>query len=261
MINEKPLAGARIAVTRARHQAPPLSDLIRELGGTPIPYPCIAIAPPEDTKPLDDCLRQIYRFDWLLVTSGNAVRAIRDRQSKLNVSLADAPIKVAAAGPATAAELRRLLLCEVHFVPAESGAGQLARSLPVSRPSRILLPLSDLADQSTAQILRARGAETTTVVAYRTAMGEGGADLPAMLIRRAIDALTFASPSAVEYFCRRCSAPEALRLPAACIGPATAGAAAAHGFQRLVTPKQPGLREMVSALAAYFAASSISSDN
>ncbi len=250
MINEKPLAGARIAVTRARHQASALSSLIRELGGTPIPYPCIAIAPPQDTGPLDDCLRQIQRFNWLLVTSGNTVRAIADRQAELNISLADAPVKVAAAGPATADELRRLLHCEVHFVPPESGAGQLARGLPISGASRILLPLSDLADPSTAQILRARGAEATAVIAYRTVMGEGGADLPALLTRRAVDALTFTSPSAVSYFCQRCPAPEALRLPAACIGPATASAAAAHGFQRIVRPKQPGLREMVSALAA-----------
>ena len=260
MNSEKPLAGLCIAVTRARHQASPLSNLIRELGGTPIPFPCIAIAPPEDTKGLDDCLRQIHRFDWLLVTSGNTARALHEGFRGLNVSLADAPVKVAAAGPATANELRRLLRCEVHFVPPESGAVHLARGLPISEPCRALLPLSDLADPSAAQILRARGAETTAVVAYRTVKGEGGADLPAILSRCEVDALTFTSPSAVTFFRQRCPAPAAKRLPTACIGPATATSAAAHGFKRLITPAKPGLEGMIAALAEFLAASRTSTD-
>lgn len=252
MMVAQPLAGARIAVTRASHQAPPLADLIRNFGAMPILYPCIAIKAPLDSRALDDCLQRIGQFDWILVTSGNAVRAVAERLNALDLSLASASIRVAAAGPATAAELRRRLNCEARFVPTDYGADELARSLPISQPCRVLLPQSSLADESTAHILRARGADLRTVVAYRTVMGEGGADLRAMIGRAEIDALTFTSPSAVSFFCRRCPVGAARQLPAACIGPATAARAAAHGFQRLVTPKRASLRAMISALAAHF---------
>ena len=253
MTAAKPLAGKRIAVTRARHQAPPLEALIRDLGGAPIAYPCIAIAPLADRRPLESCLRRLGEFDWLLLTSSNTVSVVAERLSALGIRLADSSIRVAAAGPATAAEVRAQLARRVQHVPAEFGAGQLARSLPLGEPCRILLPQSDLAHATTAELLRARGAQVTTVVAYRTVMAHGGCDLPAMISRGEVDALTFTSPSAVAFFRRRCPASAALQLPAACIGGATSAAAQEHGFERLIKPDQPTLRDMIAALAAYWA--------
>jgi len=252
-LEAKPLVGKRIAVTRARHQAPALEAVIRACGGEPISYPCIAIVPPADRRPLADCLRRLGEFDWLLLTSGNTARAIAESLAVLGLPLPDATIRVAAAGPATAAEARRRLPCEVQHVPAEYGAGQLARSLPLSGSCRVLLPQSDLADASTAEVLRARGADVTTVAAYRTVPAEGGAPLPAMIGRGEIDALTFTSPSAVAFFRRRCPSLDALQLPAACIGPATTSAAREQGFARLIMPDQPALSDMIAALALFAA--------
>ena len=246
------LAGKRIAVTRARHQAPPLESLIRAYGGEPILFPCIAIAPPADWRPLEDGLRRLGEFEWLLLTSANAARAIAECLAALDIPLAAPKIGVAAAGPMTAAEARRRLSCEIAHLPADYGAGQLARSLPLAASSRILLPQSDIADASTAEVLRARGAQVTTVVAYRTIMGAGGDDLEAMLSRGEIDALSFTSPSAVAFFRRRCPADEALQLPAACIGPSTSAAARDQGFQQVLAPSQPSLSAMMAALAEYF---------
>lgn len=253
MTEAKPLAGKRIAVTRARHQAPPLEALIRDFGGDPITYPCIAIAPLADRQPLEDCLLRLGEFDWLLLTSSNTVCVIAERLSALGIRLADSRINVAAAGPATAAEARAKLARRVQHVPAQYGAGQLARSLPLSEPCRILLPQSNLASASTAEHLRARGAHVTTVVAYRTVMADDGADLAAMISRRELDALTFTSPSAVTFFRRRCPSSAALLLPAACIGRSTSAAAREHGFSRLIRPDQPTLSDMIAALAAYWA--------
>lgn len=255
MNDAKPLAGKRVAVTRARHQAGPLEALIRDCGGTPISFPCIAIAPPPDPRQLEDCLRGIQEFDWLLLTSGNTVRAVADRLPELGIQLTDSRIRIGAAGPATAAEARRRLSCEIRHLPAEYGATHLARSLPLGESARILLPQSDRAAESTAEALRARGATVTAVVAYRTVLGQGGVDLPALIARGEINALTFTSPSAVAFFNRRCPSTAAKRLPALCIGPATSAAARAHGFQRVITPAQPTLSDMVAALADHLASS------
>ncbi len=75
------LAGKRIVVTRAANQADELDDLLRSRGAEPLPYPCIAIAPPTDTGPLDAALRDLVagEFTWLVLTSRNAVVVLAER--------------------------------------------------------------------------------------------------------------------------------------------------------------------------------------
>ena len=138
-------------------------------------------------------------------------------------------------------------------MPAEFGAAHLARSLPLAKRARILLPQSDRAAESTAAALRSRGAFVTPVVAYRTVPAGGGVDLPALIARGEIDALSFTSPSAVLFFQKRCPLAAARELPALCIGAATAAVAHAHGFQRVIRPAQPALRDMLAALADHIA--------
>lgn len=253
MTDAKPLADKRIAVTRALHQAPPFEALIRDWGGIPLRYPCIDIEPSPDPRQLEGCLRRLQEFDWLLLTSGNTVRAIADSLSGLGIDLPNLGIQIGAAGPATAEEARRLLACDIHHVPAEYGAAHLARSLPLGVGTRILLPQSDRAAASTAEALRSRGASVRSVVAYCTVTGAGGVDLPALIARGEIDALSFTSPSALAFFRRRCQLAAARELPALCIGAETAAAARAHGFQRVIKPVQPTLRDMLAALADHFA--------
>ena len=94
---------------------------------------------------------------------------------------------------------------------------------PLAKGARLLLPQSDRANPATAEILRARGASIAAVIAYRTLAGSGGVDLEALLSRGEVDALTFASPSAITFCLRRCRHPKILDLPAACMGEAHGG--------------------------------------
>ena len=243
------LRDKRIVVTRARHQAAGLEDLIREVGAAPISYPCIAIAPPLDFAAFDHCLRNLHEYDWLTLSSGNAVRAVADRARTLTVLPLLKRIRMAALGPATEAELRRRIDKGADFVPTAFSADALARQIPIGERRRVLLPQSDLADDQAAKIMRSRGAEVSTVVAYRTVIGSGGADVPALLAKGEVDALTFASPSAVRFFRQRCSAAAALDLPALCLGERTARAAVSEGFGCVITPASFGLRALLVAFA------------
>lgn len=247
------LAGKRIAVTRALHQAAGLEAVIRQFGAVPIAYPCIAIAPPTDFAEFDRCLLQLSEYDWLALSSGNAVRAVAERAGALAVLPALKRMRIAALGPATEAEVRRRLGKGADFVPAAFSADALARELPVVQGNRILLPQSDLADEQAAEMMRSRGAEVATPVAYRTVMGSGGAELPAMIAKGTIDALSFASPSAVQFFRQRCSGSAALELPALCLGEKTARVATDAGFRRVIKAPEFGLRAMVMAFAEYCA--------
>ena len=250
---KSPFAGKRIVVTRAPHQAASLEDLIREFGAIPVSYPCIDIMPPADPGALDYHLRNLCQFDWLALSSSNAARAVVARARNMGICPSLTEMRIAALGPATDTELRQLIGRGADFIPACYSAENLARELPLNLPCRILLPQSDLADSRAAEILRQRGANVTAVVAYRTIAGSGGADLPAMIAENQIDALTFASPSAVKFFRQRCAAPQALNLPALCLGPSTAKAAKDQGFQEVITPPNFSLRAMVIAFSEYFA--------
>ena len=253
------LTGKRIVVTRALNQAAPLHNLIREFGAIPISYPCIAIAPPTDPQPLDTCLRQLDEFDWLLLTSSNTVDAIANRVAAGELQPDWTCINVAAVGYATRAQLRERLSIDADFTPTAYSAGQLAREIPLREISRVLLPQSNRASAETARILHERGARVTTVSAYRTVIGSGGAAAPALIARGEIDALTFVSPSAVEFFTKRCPSPVALTLPAVCLGPATSNAARANHFQQVITPPEISVFAMLRALKGYFADSGSSS--
>ncbi len=243
------LAGERIVVTRAADQAEPLACLIRQRGGIPLLYPSIRIAPPEDPTPLDAHLRRLRDFDWLALTSSNAVRALQERCSLLQVQPAWSRPFIAVVGAQTNAALRAWLERDADFEPDHASAGALAQTLPLSAGASVLLPQSDRANPSTAEILRARSVLTSTVVAYRTLAGNGGVDLGSLISHDAVDALTFASPSAITFFLRRCSHPKVFDLPAACIGPATAAAAREAGFVAVVAPPVASLAQMLDALA------------
>lgn len=253
MSDHLPLSGKRIVVTRARRQAPPLETLITERGGIPVLYPCIEIAPLTDHDALDIHLRNLGNFDWLAFTSGNAVWAIAERARAIDIEQDLSRAKIAALGPATSAELRRQLSRDADFTPAAYSAENLARQLPLSQGDRILLPQSNLADHKAADILRSRGADLTALVAYRTLVGRGGIDLPAQIATGRIDALTFASPSAVRFFRQRCPQEDALSLPTLCLAPSTAKAAAEQGFHELITPPTISLPAMMASLSDYFA--------
>ena len=103
-----PLAGRRVLVTRAAHQAGKLSEGLRALGAESVEVPVLEIRPPASFDSLDAALRQLDRYDWLILTSANTVRALADRAAALGI-LHEPPItmKVAAVGDATAAAARK----------------------------------------------------------------------------------------------------------------------------------------------------------
>src|SRR5271166_2860220 len=86
--NEKhPLAGTRILVGRARHQAGSLSASLRSLGASVIEIPFIEIRKPQSYQPLDDALKNIKSYDWLILTSANGVEAMWGRIASTPLAL------------------------------------------------------------------------------------------------------------------------------------------------------------------------------
>src|SRR5207249_4440697 len=103
-----PLAGRRIAVTRAREQA---GDLVRELealGAEVVAAPTIRIARLTDLAALRAALTRVPPYDWIVFTSQNAVQVVCDRLPEWGLSPnAVARTLVAPIGPARAEALVR----------------------------------------------------------------------------------------------------------------------------------------------------------
>jgi len=141
---------------------------------SPLKFRCW-IRPPENIESLDAALRQLGRYDWLILTSANAVRALADRAATLGIALAQTPrLQVAAVGEATAAEARMSGL-HVAFVPenyvAESLVEGLLQSLQISS-QRILLARATVARDVIPDALRTAGAMVDVVDAYCNVLPE-----------------------------------------------------------------------------------------
>ena len=252
-----PLTGRRVLVTRAAHQAGKLSDGLRALGAVPVEVPVLEISPPASFEPLDAALHQLDSYDWLILTSANAVRALTDRAAALRIALAQpAQLKVATVGKATATAAREAGL-QVTFVPqayvAESLVEGLLQSLQ-NRPSsqRILLARAAVARDVIPDALRSAGAEVDVVDAYRNLLPEAAPELLRRALQNGIAAATFTSSSSATHLA------EAARVagvawpfaavPAVSIGPITSQTLRELGWPpavEAVTSDIPGLIAVV----------------
>jgi uroporphyrinogen-III synthase len=124
----------------------------------------------------------------------------------------------------------------------------------------ILVPRADIARDKLVEELRSAGADVTDVVAYRTVPASpdraGGHDIYRMLLERQVDAVTFASASAVRNFAAmlgREQAADLLRTTVvASIGPVTAEAAQQLGIATTVMPERYTIPDLVDALVTHF---------
>ena len=104
---DKPLFGKDVIVTRSRTQSSSLVSKISDLGGNPIEIPTIKINKIENNIELENEIKNIRDYTYLVLTSKNAVQIFFDKLYKMNLdSRALANLKVCAVGSATAKEIR-----------------------------------------------------------------------------------------------------------------------------------------------------------
>jgi uroporphyrinogen-III synthase len=196
--------------------------------------PAIEIGPAPDPRPLDAALQALDRYDWVVVTSPNAVGALVSRLTVLGLfpRLGGARTRLASVGPATTVALRasfpedRVALEPRHDHRAAGLLAAFASHDLVGK--RVLMPTSTAAREELPEGLRARGALVDLVTAYATLQPPGLDAAVAECLRQGFDLALFASPSAVEAFAQ--AAGDSRGIPAAVIGPTTEATARACGF-------------------------------
>jgi len=199
---KKPLAGQRVLVTRARHQAEALAAQLRRLGATVLAVPSIEIRAPRSYRPLDRALRRIGHYDWLILTSVNGVAALFSRLRRLKLpGRTLRHLRVAAIGPATKTEVEGHGL-RVAVMPAEYVAESVVRSLRRRvRGKRVLLVRARVARDVLPRALRRAGARVDVVEAYQTVAPPRSRRLLREALRhRRPDWVTFTSSSTARNF-------------------------------------------------------------
>jgi uroporphyrinogen III methyltransferase / synthase len=254
-----PLAGKRVVITRRREQSRELRGALVALGAEVVEIPTIEIRTPASWEPLDQAIRRIAEFDYLLLTSVNGVLSFLARLRTCGGDVRDlAALQVGAIGPATAAALAQAGV-SVDFVPKEYRAEGLLESLSNHdvRGKTFLIPRAKSARDLVPKVLEERGALVVVVEAYETV----APSLPAGEIERLLTprphAITFTSSSTVSNFAKLMGEErmrEALAgIALVSIGPVTSDTVRKLGLQVTIEARPSTTPGLVHAIREYFA--------
>jgi uroporphyrinogen-III synthase len=286
-VKPRPLAGIRVLVGRARHQAGALSRELRKLGADVLEIPFIEIRKPRSFAPLDSALKNLASYDWLILTSVNGVEAMWNRMEKLRnadarrfsdrqererhgfsravrrnkktaaLAAEGSRLHVAAIGPATQKALEQRG-ATVDVVPKEYIAESVVRSLRRRvKGKRVLLVRAQVARDVIPVELRRAGAHVEVVEAYQTVVPENSRrKLRAALQdpRRRPHVVTFTSSSTVRNFVALLGASRRRALLngilLASIGPVTSSTLRELGLKPGIRAREYTISGLVEAIAA-----------
>ncbi len=222
--------------------------------------PLVAFADPEDFAPLDKAIAEIQQFDWIILTSAQAVRAVVKRSGYLKRSLIypGSKLRSASVGPVTAEAARQAGLAVEYVAETHSGAALAEELKNQLRGAKVFLPRSDRANPDLPRALKRHGAQITEVIAYRTLRPTDAEQRNlGQIAQGTADAVLFFSPSAVQHFAelfggeQLCALQGKLAITA--VGPVTANALREAGVGRIVVAGDTTAAAVVEALEQHFA--------
>ena len=232
------LSGKTVLITRAASQSAELRSRLEDLGARVIECPTIQIVPPTTWKPVDDAIRRLNTYQWLLFTSANAVEQFMDRMGDRRPT-----IPIAVVGSSTAARLTEWGL-KASLVPQEFRAEGLLAAFPENLVgTRILFPRAEVARELLPDELRRRGATVDIVTVYRTVKAFSGS-IGEILASERVDCIVFTSPSTIPDDLH--SLPTSTSL--AVIGPVTREAAQLFGLKPDIIPVESTIPSLVAAI-------------
>jgi uroporphyrinogen III methyltransferase/synthase len=249
-IEQRPLHGRRVVVTRARPQASGLAATLRGLGAEVVEAPAIRIAP----RPVEDEVARIAdeidSYDLICLTSPNGVALLFEALAAGGRDArALAGATVAAIGPGTARELEAHGI-RADIVPERSVAESLLEALTAIdlAGKRVLIPRAAEARDVLPDGLRERGADVDLVALYDT-VGEPLDESVAQALNGA-DYVTFTSSSTVTRFLEAAGerVPNGARVVS--IGPVTSATARERGLEVHVEAERHDIDGLVEALVA-----------
>jgi len=240
----------KVLITRPRAQSSAFGEALQSAGFEPIYFPVIEIRAVENNTELDNAIKNLAKYDWVVFTSVNAVDICSPLLKGEGLG-----VRFAAIGPKTAEALRKHDI-EPDFIPEEYVAEAILPGLGDLRGKWVLLPRAEIARQEMPKSILKAGGIAHEIVVYQTLPAE--VDMDGLnALKSGVDIITFTSASTVENFVAimHQNKLNPLNLPNnplfACIGPITEQAAREEGFSNIVTAKEyttEGLIQIISNL-------------
>lgn len=162
-----PLAGIDVVITRPRHQAQNLSELVRLAGGRPVLFPVIEIAQVADPGGLPGKLKLLTQADLLIFVSQNAVTMCRQALDEYGETFPSVPVY--AVGDSTAQALQDAGVSQIEAPSRQNNSEGLLNlcSLHNIKHKNIVIIRGEGGRELLADGLRARGAQVTYFECYR----------------------------------------------------------------------------------------------
>jgi uroporphyrinogen III methyltransferase/synthase len=203
-----PLQGKRILVTRAATQASQFTDLLTSQGFEVIEMPTLAIVPPSSWEMLDQAIANLVNYDWLILTSANAVDSFfgRLRESGQD-SRALHSLKVAVVGRKTSELLANYGILP-DLLPTDFIADALVDAFLDSNHvligKKLLFPRVESGGREVlVEQLQQHGASVDAIPAYESGCPEAIDPVALAAIQdQKLNAIAFASSKTVKYFCQ-----------------------------------------------------------
>jgi uroporphyrinogen-III synthase len=199
-----PLAHLSVLVTRAAGQASHFQTLLVAEGAQVLEMPALEIQPPSSWEPLDQAIAHLPNYDWLILTSANAVTYCLDRLAQVG-NVADLKtIKLAVVGRKTAKILQQRGLTP-NFIPPNFIADALVTDFPDPVTGlKLLFPRVESGGRDVlVKEMTAAGAMVTEVPAYESGCPVAPDPVAiAALQARTVNVITFASAKTVRHGCQ-----------------------------------------------------------
>ena len=244
-MNGRGLNGIRILIPRIGEDIEYSVGIVKEMGGEPIPLEVAKIEYTSDLTSLDEALRNIEAFDWIIFTSKNCVRIFIERIKELGVW----PLRcrLAAVGQSTQQEAEKHGL-KISFTPTKYLTKKLAQEIPEINGKRVLLIRSHDADDDMRRILQERGAEVVEVRPYKVT------PVRDIKLEKEFDVAIITSPSIARALSNSLEFMDRISKGAlvCCIGPVTAEAAKSLGIRVDLVSEEHTFSGVVRALERCF---------
>jgi len=251
---KKPLFGQRILITR---EYTPDYEPLEEAGAEIFEFPTIKIVPPKSFKSMDESIRKIETYDWLVFTSASGVGYFMKRFLSKGRDVRDLKgVRLCAVGAKTKEAIAAYGM-KAELVPDEFNAEGLSKAflrLYGKRSGglkgvRFLLPRAEEARELFPEQIRALGGQIETPAAYRTIRPEKhGKLLKRFLFEGRISIATFTSSATFTNFMDivgRDALPLLEKVRIAAIGPVTKRTIEKSGLRVHILPKEATISAMV----------------
>lgn len=166
--NKKHLGGQKILSTRPPGGSGQIERILKDAGAELIACPVVETCPVDHYQPLDDAIRSLHKFDWVVFVSRNGIRYLKNRLDQLELELPAFPgPKVACIGQGTAQAFKSWTGLAPQLIPPHSNSRSLAQSLVAcAHGQKAIIFRANRGSQDLSRILQKNQLEFQEVVCY-----------------------------------------------------------------------------------------------